>query len=127
LIRAANDTLLVRGDLGAIGQFFAVDYLAHVTEHDARGHALVRGVVEAYRRAFPDLTVDVQVLVEADDRVAWARTVRATHRAAYKGFPATGRPIVWRDVVTSRIEAGLVAEEWVISDLAERLLLARKR
>jgi hypothetical protein len=34
--------------------------------------------------------------------------------------------VVWRDVVTSRLDAGLIAEDWSISDLAERLLLARK-
>lgn len=31
------------------------------------------------------------------------------------------------DMVTSRFRDGKIAEEWVISDLAERLLLARKR
>jgi hypothetical protein len=34
---------------------------------------------------------------------------------------------MWRDMVTSRFRDGLVAEDWAISDLAERLLLARKR
>ncbi len=29
-------------------------------------------------------------------------------------------------MVVSRFRDGLIAEEWVISDLAERLLLARK-
>ncbi|MCL4865617.1 MAG: ester cyclase [Gemmatimonadales bacterium] len=42
------------------------------------------------------------------------------------GFPATGRPIVWRDMVTSRFVDGRIVEDWSISDLAERLLLARK-
>ena len=30
-------------------------------------------------------------------------------------------------MVTSRFRDGLIAEEWLITDLAERLLLARKR
>ena len=80
-----------------------------------------------YRRAFSDLQVEVEVLVKAKDRVAWQRTVRATHKGNFKGFPATGHPIVWRDVVTSRFRDGLIAEDWVITDLAERLLLARKQ
>ena len=80
-----------------------------------------------YRRAFSELQVEVEVLVKAKDRVAWQRTVRATHKGNFKGFPATGRPIVWRDMVTSRFRDGLIAEDWVITDLAERLLLARKR
>jgi len=83
--------------------------------------------VERWRRAFHDLTVEVDILVEASDRVAWQRTIRATHAGDYAGFPATGLTVVWRDMVISRFEDGLVVEDWVISDLAEQLLRARKR
>jgi predicted ester cyclase len=91
------------------------------------GHDAVRKVARMYRRAFPDTEVEVEILVESKDRVAWQRTLRATHKGNFKGFPATGRPIVWRDMVTSRFRDGLIAEDWLITDLAERLLLARKR
>lgn len=127
-IEAANAVLLINGDLDAIGEFFSPDYVAHVTDQDiAGGHELVRSLAAMYRRAFRDLQVDVEILVTAKDRVAWQRTLRATHAGSFKGFPPTGRPIVWRDMVTSRFHDGLIAEDWVITDLAERLLLARKR
>ncbi|WP_162026491.1 MULTISPECIES: ester cyclase [unclassified Lentimonas] len=64
--------------------------------------------------------------MEGEDRIAWQRTVRGIQNAALLGFPATKRPIIWRDMVTSRFQDGLFAEDWVITDLAERLLLARK-
>jgi predicted ester cyclase len=91
------------------------------------GHGGIRRFLGMLQRAFPDLQVQVEILVEAKDRVAWQRTLRATHQGDFKGFPATGRQIVWRDMVTSRFRDGLIAEDWVITDLAERLLLARKR
>jgi len=91
------------------------------------GHGAIRSVLSMYQRAFPDLQVQVEILVEGTDRVAWQRTLRGTHQGDFKGFPATGRPIVWRDTVTSRFREGLIAEDWLITDLAERLLLARKR
>ena len=71
--------------------------------------------------------MEVEILVESDDRVSWQRTLRATHQGAFKGFPASGRTLVWRDVVTSRFRNGLIVEDWVISDLAEQLLLSRKQ
>lgn len=127
LIRAANQRLIVEGDLEAAGEFFAPGYLAHLTDSDmAGGPEAVGRYVAGLRRAFPDVTVEVEVLVEAGDRTAWQRTLRATHLGPFHGFPATGRQVVWRDVVTSRLDAGLIAEDWSISDLAERLLLARK-
>jgi steroid delta-isomerase-like uncharacterized protein len=127
-IRRANDALLVNGELDAIGEFFAPDYVAHLTEQDmAGGHDAIRTFLATLQRAFTDLRVEVEILVEGKDRVAWQRTLRGTHVGDFKGFPATGREIVWRDMATSRLEGGLIAEDWVMTDLAERLLLARKR
>jgi len=127
-IAAANAALIVNGALGAIGDFFRQDYVLHLTDRDmAGGHAVVRKIVGAYRRAFRDVRVKVEILVKAKDRVAWQRTIRAIHKSSSKGFPGTGRKLVWRDMVTSRFQDGLIAEDWVITDLAERLLLGRKR
>jgi predicted ester cyclase len=127
-IHAANQALLVGGELDAVGEYFAPDYVAHLTDGDvAGGHDVIRKVVGMYQRAFPALQVRVEILVEGDDRVAWQRTLRGEHRGDVKGFRATGRQVVWRDMVTSRFRDGLIAEDWVITDLAERLLLGSKR
>lgn len=126
-IEAANSALLANGNLDAIGEFFSPDYVAHGTSHEMTGHRGIRRSLGLYRRAFHDMRVEVEILVSAKDRVAWQRTLRATQQGSFKGFPATGRRIVWRDVVTSRFEGGLITEDWVITDLAERLLLARER
>lgn len=127
-IKAAILALITNGNLDAVGEFFAPDYVAHLTGQDLTGgHDAIRKVARMHRRAFPDAEAQVEILVEAGDRVAWQRTLRATHLGNFKGFPATGRPIVWRDMVTSRFRDGLIAEEWVITDLAEQLLRAKKR
>ena len=126
-IKTANSTLITKGKLEAIDEFFAPDYVAHGTEQDLRGHAEIRRFLKQLRRAFSDVAIEVEVLVEGKTRVAWQRTLRGTHRGVFKGFLATGRLVVWRDMVTSEFRNGLVAEDWVITDLAERLLLARAR
>jgi predicted ester cyclase len=127
-IKAANSALITNGKLDAVAEFFAPDYVAHLTGQDMTGgHDAIRKVARMYRSAFQDTEVQVEILVESKDRVAWQRTIRATHQGNFKGFLATGRQIVWRDMVTSRFRDGFIAEEWLITDLAERLLLARKR
>jgi len=73
------------------------------------------------------MAVEVEILVEGPERISWQRTLSATHAGTYLGFPATGRKLVWRDMVTSRFRDGLIVEEWVVTDLAEQLLKARKR
>lgn len=127
-IKAANLALYAEGNLDTIGEFFTTDYIAHVTSEDLLlGHHGIRQVLSQYRRAFPDLHVEVEVLVQSKDRVAWQRTLRGTHLGAFKGFPPSKHPIVWRDMVTSRFQGGQIAEEWIVTDLAERLLVSRKR
>ncbi|REJ85761.1 MAG: hypothetical protein DWQ36_08260 [Acidobacteria bacterium] len=126
-IEAANRALLVDGDLDAVDQFFSDGYVAHVTGQDLRGgHAAIREVLQATRKAFPELEVTVEILLEGDDRVAWQRLHRGAHQAAYGGFPGSGREVVWRDLVVSRFDGDRIAEEWVVTDLAERLLRSRK-
>jgi steroid delta-isomerase-like uncharacterized protein len=128
IIHAANSALMANGDLDAVGKYFTPDYVAHLTDGDlVEGHRAIRAFLGSVRRAFADLAIEVEILVEGKGRVAWQRTLRGTHKANFKGFPASGRRIVWRDMVTSRFHDGLIAEDWVITDLAERLLRARKR
>lgn len=126
-IEAANATLIADGDLDAVGEFFTPDYVGHGTDQDLEGHSAIRRFLGMLQRAFPDLQVDVEILVEGKDRIAWQRRLRGTQQRDFMGFPACDREVMWRDMITSRFRDGLIAEEWVITDLAERLLLARKR
>ena len=127
-IEAANSALIVNGNLDAVRDFFATDYVAHVTGQDfADGHEVVKKIVRAYRRAFSEIEVEIEILVKAKNRIAWQRTLKAKHTGAFKGFPATGLSIIWRDMITTEFRDGLIAEDWVVTDLAEKLLLARNR
>jgi predicted ester cyclase len=126
-IEAANSALIVHGNLNEVADFFTADYVAHVTGQDfSGGHDVVKKIVRAYLRAFSDIEVKIEILVKAKNRVAWQRTLRARQTGAFKGFPATNRIIIWRDMITSEFRDGLIAEDWVVTDLAEKLLLARK-
>jgi predicted ester cyclase len=126
-IRSANQTLLIERHDERIGDFFAPNYVAHQASGVlGGGHELIRQFLAQYWRAFPDLQFQLEILAEGADRIAWQRTLRATHLGAFKGFPASGRSLVWRDAVTSRFQDGLIVEEWPVSDLAEQLLLSRK-
>lgn len=126
-ILAANRSLIIDGTLDAVRDFFTSDYVAHVTGEDMRlGHDGVLRILDMYRRAFTDMTVEVEILVESEPRVSWQRIFRAVHTGTFKGFPGTGRETVWRDMITSQFRDRLIAEDWIITDLAERLLLARR-
>jgi predicted ester cyclase len=126
-IKKANAALFERGETDVIEDYFSPDYIVHITGKDITGgHDLIRKVVVMYQKAFSGITTSLEILAQQDDRVSWQRTIRATHRGPFKGFPATNRQMVWREMITSRFKDGLIAEEWFITDLAEQLLFARK-
>lgn len=125
LILEANAALIERADTQHVESYFSPRYVVHVGGAQRRGHSSVRGFVDALGKAFSDLSVSVDVLVEAEDTVCWQRTIRGRHAGAFQGFPASGRTIEWRDMVVSRFEQGVIAEEWAVTDLAETLLRAR--
>ena len=128
IIEEANGILISDGDLNAIGDFLTPEYKVHITDRVFKGaHKLVRDTLSALQKSFPDIQIDVEILVEGEDRVAWQRTFRGTHKGKFKGFPASGLNIVWRDMVTSHFRDERIGEEWVITDLAEQLLVSSKQ
>jgi predicted ester cyclase len=126
LARATAD-MLEHGQYETVAEHFSPGYAVHYADSaSAAGQKAITDSVEMLRMAFPDLSVEVEFLVEASDRVAWLRTLRGSQQGRYRGFPASHREISWREMVVSRFEDGFIAEEWVVSDLAEKLLLSRK-
>ena len=64
-ITEANAGILVDGNIDAIPEFFAPDYVAHVTKDDMTGgHDAIRRMVQRWRRAFLDLSAEVEILIE---------------------------------------------------------------
>ncbi len=117
-IQAANEQLLNQGNLAKLEEFFSAEYVNHSF---GRGIEPIRGFLEGMRTAFPDLRVEVEILLEQDDMVAWRRTHRGTFKADLAGTKATGREVVWHAVVISRVKDGRIVEEWGLGDFADQV------
>lgn len=103
-----------KGNLDAADEVFAPDY----ARHDLRpGNALSgpegqKRIAGDFRSAFPDLHMDVDLLIAEGDLVMARWTTQGTNTAAWGSVPATGKQIKFSGVNIFRIANGKVVELW---------------
>ena len=90
---------------------YADDFVGH---GGSRTFTHEDGMKEAkgWRAAFPDLIVNVDLMVAEGDLVAVRWTARGTNTGTGNGIPATGRKVQVSGTAIFRFVAGKIAEEW---------------
>jgi len=87
----------------------------------ATGAQALKEVFEMLHRAFPDLHVTVEDMVEEGDKVVGRNTVTGTHQGEYMGLPATGKSITYREIIIFRFVNGRIAETWGVVDVFSQM------
>ncbi len=111
------EEVLARGDVGAIDELVAPDFVDHQPFPGAPPTR--EGLFEAlplFRAAFPDGTFVIEDLFGEGDRVALRTTFRGTHHGEYAGVPATGQAVEFTAIDILRIAGGRMAEHWGLAD-----------
>jgi steroid delta-isomerase-like uncharacterized protein len=119
LVRESIDALNA-GDKNKLLTVVAPDIVMHYAEmpDPLHGRETWQQGFELMKRAFPDLKAQIDDLVAADDKVALRLTLSGTHQGEFQGIPATGRTIRYVSHEFYRVRDGLIAEEWICSDMA---------
>ena len=81
------------------------------------GRDVWRQGFEMMKHAFPDLQAHIEDIIAAQDKVAVRLRFLGTHSGEFLGIPATGRTIEYVSHEFYRIADGLLAEEWICSDM----------
>lgn len=128
LIRNANEELISKGDENAIGTYFSEEYIAHADNKSYQGHVFIKSYLGQLRSAIPDVSVkEVKIFTVTDEIATWQRTIQGTHKTNMRGIPASNKVITWNEMVTSRFDGDLIAEEWVVSELAGQLFIKQPK
>jgi predicted ester cyclase len=85
------------------------------------GRDVWRQGFELMKQAFPDLEAHIEDIFAAQDKVAVRLRFRGTHSGEFGGIGETGRTIEYVSHEFYRIADGLIAEEWICSDMATLL------
>jgi steroid delta-isomerase-like uncharacterized protein len=116
--RRLVDEVWNRGNVDSVDGVFAPDFVGHDPNRpEIRGGAdAVKASVRTFHTAFPDLSISVDDLFAAGDRIVWRYTLRGTHRARFLGVEATGRKIEVTGISIFRRAGGLLREGWIEFD-----------
>ena len=105
------------GSLEAVDELCSEDYVEHEEfpglTQDREG---VKGFVTLFRTGFPDLNVEVEEILECDDKVVARVRFQGTHKGEFMGVPASGKAIDMPCIDIVRITDGRAAEHWGITD-----------
>jgi steroid delta-isomerase-like uncharacterized protein len=80
----------------------------------SRGPAAMVAHIREWVEGFPDIHAEVEATVVEGDRVVSWVAMRGTHEGPWHGLVPTGHAVVIRNVVMHRVEAGRIAEDWVL-------------
>ena len=116
-----NETVVQRFMVGCINEknvalmdeLFSPDYINHGATSDIspdlKGYKERLGYMIA---AFPDLSITIEDLFSAGDKVAVRLTARGTHQNSYLGVAPTGKQATWTAIAIYRVVDSQIVERW---------------
>ena len=125
-IAAANKRLVRRfykevyGDwnMALVDEVVSPRFTSHDWPEDgAHGPLAFRDYYAAIRSAVPDARYEVDDLIAEGDRVVVRWRLLGTHEGDFAGIAPSGKPIVLKGIAIYRLDAGMLMERWVVSDL----------
>jgi ketosteroid isomerase-like protein len=113
LVRRYVDALNA-GDMAALDELFADDFVIHQPAGDRHGKGAIRGFVAGVRRLLPDIDARVDAIF-ADD--AFKDGHRVGVLLSYEATIAQlGRRVKARELQLYRVVDGKIAERWYAAD-----------
>ncbi len=113
-VRKLIDEVWNRGQMALADMMYTPDYINHdpASTITTRGPEAVKQNATMYRKAFPDLRLNVEETISDGDHVVARWTSTGTHSGDLQGIAPTGRRITSTGITIARFVNGKIAEEW---------------
>jgi len=115
-IRLLVEEVFNQGNLSVLSEVIHSEYVYESPTERMEGVEELRAFIQALRIAFPDLHLRIEDQIAEGEKVTTKVTMSGTHRGDLLGLPETGRSIYLQGVIISRLEVGLIREEWELLD-----------
>jgi steroid delta-isomerase-like uncharacterized protein len=116
IVRRAHDEVWTKGNMAAIDELYAPDYVAHWFIGDDMGLDEFKDMLKGTRTAFPDLTEEIMHIVAEGDLVVTHFISSGTLMGEFDGIPPTGKRGSRPEIAFHRIEDEKIVEQWTVAD-----------
>ena len=110
-----------QGKVDVVDEVLAPNFVCYDPNSEAgevRGADTIKGEIEYFRNAVPDLTYTVEDQIAEGDKVVTRYTASGTHQGEFFGVRPTGNRIEMSGIQIDRFdESGKMVEEWPEYDL----------
>ena len=111
------------GDISLLDAAVADDIVEHpLNPGQIRGRDALKQTFGGLSKMVPDLSLKIQDMIAAGDKVAVRSIVRGTPAESYLGVPANGRSMEFEAIDIWRIEEGRIIEGWHVEDFVRVLI-----
>lgn len=115
--RRFYDDVLSQGNADVIDELVADDFV----EHEAfpglpNNREGVKGFVDMFRTAFPDMKATIDDLLVDGDKVVVRSTFSGTHKGSFMELAPTGKQMSVHAIDIVRFANGKVVEHWGVTD-----------
>jgi len=103
-----------KGGWDVIEEFVSPDFVGHDPSEPEpiRGRAGMRANIEKYLAGFPGGGITVDDQIAEGDKVGTRWTGRGTHGGEIAGIAPTGKEVTISGLTISRLEGGMLVEQW---------------
>lgn len=119
LVRAFYERIWNAGELEAARELLAADFAFRGSlGPTTRGREAFCEYVRSVRSALADYRCEILDCVTEDQKAFAKMRFCGVHVGNFRGHAPTGRPVQWLGAALFRCANGLIAELWVLGDLA---------
>jgi steroid delta-isomerase-like uncharacterized protein len=111
-VRRFEEEFKNKANHAIVDELMASDYKAHGLGPTTFDRAALKQLGKGIVAAFPDVHATVESLVAEGDLVVTRCTVTGTHKGAFNGVPATGKPIKFTEMHMYKLRDGKIVEQW---------------
>jgi predicted ester cyclase len=119
LVEAFYERIWNQGDLKAAGELLAVGFTFRGSlGAELRGIPAFLDYVRSVREPLAGYRCEILECVAEGDRAFAKMQFGGRHVGVFRGYPPTGKPVQWLGAALFRFESGVIADLWVLGDLA---------